>query len=77
MKKILGTSILSLAVTVFVILPYVLLSEYVKEIRELNIELVVMENKVKELEKDTRLLKQDVEIINSIILEKDFVKSLD
>lgn len=77
MKKLFGTTVTALFITIFVVLPYVLLSEYVKEIREFNIKLNQMEEKIETAEKENRILQQDVEIINNIILSKDFLKSLD
>lgn len=74
MKKLFGTTVISLFITVFVVLPYVLLSEYVKEIRDFNIKLICMEERIKAVEKENRILQQDVEIINNIILSKDYIK---
>lgn len=77
MKKLFGTAMITLIIVTFILLPYVLLSEYIKEIREFNIQLSQMRYKIESMEKENRILQQDVDIINNIILSKDFLKSID
>lgn len=76
MKKLASTFVFMLIVFTIVI-PYIFLAEYTMEIRELEEQVQFLQYTVEEEQKQNRLLRQDVEIINNIILEKDFIKRLD
>lgn len=62
----------TLCITMVVIIPYIFLSEYANEIRELKSELKTTRFQLEESQRDIRLLKQDVEILNNILITKDF-----
>ena len=55
-----------------IIIPCIFLSEYANEIRELESEVKTTRFQLKESQRDIRLLKQDVEILNNILITKDF-----
>ena len=55
-----------------IIIPYIFLSEYANEIRELKSEIKTTRFQLEESPRDIRLLKQDVEILNNILITKDF-----
>ena len=55
-----------------IIIPYIFLSEYANEIRELESEIKTTRFQLEESQRDIRLLKQDVEILNNILITKDF-----
>ena len=55
-----------------IIIPYIFLSEYANEIRELKSEVKTTRFQLEESQRDIRLLKQDVEILNNILITKDF-----
>ena len=55
-----------------IIIPYIFLSEYANEIRELESEVKTTRFQLEESQRDIRLLKQDVEILNNILITKDF-----
>lgn len=62
----------TLCITIVVIIPYIFLSEYANEIRELESEVKTTRFQLEESQRDIRLLKQDVEILNNILITKDF-----
>lgn len=62
----------TLCITMVVIIPYIFLSEYANEIRELKSEVKTTRFQLEESQRDIRLLKQDVEILNNILITKDF-----
>ena len=62
----------TLCITMVIIIPYIFLSEYANEIRELKSEVKTTRFQLEESQRDIRLLKQDVEIINNILITKDF-----
>lgn len=76
MKKVFST-ILILIVLLLLVLPYVAIAEYNNRIRELESQIIMLQREDEELEKQTRLNAQDIEIVNNIIFEKDFIKRLD
>lgn len=62
----------TLCITMVIIIPYIFLSEYANEIRELESEIKTTRFQLEESQRDIRLLKQDVEILNNILITKDF-----
>lgn len=62
----------TLCITMVIIIPYIFLSEYANEIRELKSEVKTTRFQLEESQRDIRLLKQDVEILNNILITKDF-----
>lgn len=76
MKKVFST-ILILIVLLLLILPYVVIAEYNNRIKELEAQIIMLQREDEKIEKQTRLNTQDIEILNNIIYEKDFVKMLD
>ena len=62
----------TLCITMVIIIPCIFLSEYANEIRELESEVKTTRFQLKESQRDIRLLKQDVEILNNILITKDF-----
>lgn len=62
----------TLCITMVIIIPYIFLSEYANEIRELKSEIKTTRFQLEESQRDIRLLKQDVEILNNILITKDF-----
>ena len=62
----------TLCITMVIIIPYIFLSEYANEIRELESEVKTTRFQLEESQRDIRLLKQDVEILNNILIAKDF-----
>ena len=62
----------TLCITMVIIIPYIFLSEYANEIRELESEIKTTRFQLEESQRDIRLLKQDVEILNNILIAKDF-----
>lgn len=76
MKKVFST-ILILIVLLLLVLPYVAIAEYNNRIRELEAQVIMLQKEDKELEKQTRINAQDIEILNNIVFEKDFIKMLD
>lgn len=62
----------TLCITMVIIIPYIFLSEYANEIRELKSEVKTTRFQLEESQRDIRLLKQDVEILNNILIAKDF-----
>lgn len=76
MRKVFST-ILILIVLLLLILPYVAIAEYNNRIKELEAQIIMLQREDEKIEKQTRLNTQDIEILNNIIYEKDFVKMLD
>ena len=62
----------TLCITMVIIIPYIFLSEYANEMRELESEIKTTRFQLEESQRDIRLLKQDVEILNNILITKDF-----
>ena len=62
----------TLCITMVIIIPYIFLSEYANEIREIESEVKTSRFQLEESQRDIRLLKQDVEILNNILITKDF-----
>jgi hypothetical protein len=76
MKKVFST-ILILIVLLLLVLPYVAIAEYNNRIRELEAKIIMLQREDKKIKKQTRINTQDIEILNNIIYEKDFIKMLD
>lgn len=76
MKRVFST-ILIVILFLFLILPYFQMAEYNNRIKELEAQVIMLQKEDEELEKQTRLNTQDIEILNNIIYEKDFIKMLD
>ena len=76
MKKVFST-ILILIVLLLLALPYFQLAEYNNRIKELEAQIIMLQREDEKIEKQTRLNTQDIEILNNIIYEKDFIKTLD
>lgn len=76
MKKVFSTMVFFILLLLFII-PYVFLAEYATEVRNLNENVAYLQKIVDEEQKENRLLRQDVEILNNIVMTKDFIKRLD
>lgn len=76
MKKVFST-ILILIVLLLLVLPYVAIAEYNNRIRELEAQIVMLQHDKDKLDRQVRINTQDIEIMNNIIFEKDFIKRLD
>lgn len=76
MKKVFST-ILIVILFLLLILPYFQLAEYNNRIKELESQIIMLQREDEKIEKQTRLNTQDIDILNNIIYEKDFVKMLD
>lgn len=76
MRKVFNTLIFFIALLLFIV-PYIFLAEYATEVRSLNANVVYLQEVIEEEKRENRLLKQDVEILNNIIISKDFIKRLD
>ena len=76
MRKVFNTLIFFIALLLFIV-PYIFLAEYSTEVRSLNANVVYLQEVIEEEKRENRLLKQDVEILNNIIISKDFIKRLD
>ena len=76
MRKVFKTLIFFIALLLFIV-PYIFLAEYATEVRSLNANVVYLQEVIEEEKRENRLLKQDVEILNNIIISKDFIKRLD
>ena len=76
MKRVFST-ILVVILFLLLILPYFQLAEYNNRIKELEAQIIMLQREDKKIEKQTRLNTQDIEIMNNIIFEKDFIKRLD
>lgn len=76
MKRVFST-ILIVILFLLIILPYFQLAEYNNRIKELETQVIMLQKEDEKIEKQTRLNTQDIEILNNIIYEKDFIKMLD
>lgn len=76
MKKVFST-ILILIVLLLLVLPYVAIAEYSNRIKELETQIIMLQQDRDKLDKQVRINTQDIEIMNNIIFEKDFIKRLD
>lgn len=76
MKKVFST-ILILIVLLLLVLPYVAIAEYNNRIRELEAQIIMLQQDKDKLERQVRINTQDIEILNNIVFEKDFIKRLD
>ena len=76
MRKVFNTLIFFIALLLFIV-PYIFLAEDATEVRSLNAYVVYLQEVIEEEKRENRLLKQDVEILNNIIISKDFIKRLD
>lgn len=76
MKKVFSTLIFFIVLFLFIV-PYIFLAEYATEVRKLNADVAYLQKVIEEERRENRLLKQDVEILNNIIISKDFIKRLD
>ena len=76
MKKVFST-ILIIIVLLLLILPYVAIAEYNNRIRELEAQIIILQHDKDKLDRQVRINTQDIEAINNIIFEKDFIKRLD
>ena len=76
MRKVFNTLIFFIALLLFIV-PYIFLAEYATEVRSLNANVVYLQEVIEEEKRENRQLKQDVEILNNIIISKDFIKRLD
>lgn len=76
MRKVFNTLVFFIALLLFIV-PYIFLAEYATEVRSLNANVVYLQEVIEEEKRENRLLKQDVEILNNIIISKDFIKRLD
>lgn len=76
MKKVFST-ILILIVLLLLVLPYVAIAEYSNRIKELETQIIMLQQDRDKLDKQVRINAQDIEIMNNIIFEKDFIKRLD
>lgn len=76
MRKVFST-ILIVILFLLLILPYFQLAEYNNRIKELEAQIIMLQREDEKIEKQTRLNTQDIEIMNNVIFEKDFIKRLD
>ena len=76
MKKVFSM-ILILIVLLLLVLPYVAIAEYNNRIRELEAQIIMLQHDKDRLDRQVRINTQDIEIMNNIIFEKDFIKRLD
>ena len=76
MKRLFSTILIIILLLLFM-LPYVFLAEYNTRLHEMEAQIIMLQREDEELEKRTRLNTQDIEIMNNIIFEKDFIKMLD
>lgn len=76
MKKVFNTLIFFIVLLLFIV-PYIFLTEYATEVRRLDADVAYLQKVIEEERRENRLLKQDVEILNNIIISKDFIKRLD
>ena len=69
--------ILIFIVLLLLILPYVVIAEYNNRIRELEAQIIILQHDKDKLDRQVRINTQDIEIMNNVIFEKDFIKRLD
>lgn len=76
MKNVFSTIII-LLVFLLLITPIVIVSDYNTRIKELEARVTTLEWELERNSQQTRINAQDIQVMNNIIFEKDFVKSLD
>ena len=76
MKNVFSTIII-LLVFLLLITPIVIVADYNTRIRELESRVTTLEWELDREKTQTRINAQDIQVMNNIIFEKDFVKSLD
>lgn len=69
--------ILALILLMLLTIPYFILAEYNNRLNELEAQIIILQQNKYEIEKQVRLNTQDILIMNNIIFEKDFIKTLD
>lgn len=76
MKNVFSTVII-LLVFLLLITPIVIVADYNTRIKELEARITTLEWELDREKTQTRINAQDIQVMNNIIFEKDFVKSLD
>lgn len=76
MKNVFSTIII-LLVFLLLITPIVIVADYNTRIKELEARVTTLEWELERNSQQTRINAQDIQVMNNIIFEKDFVKSLD
>lgn len=76
MKNVFSTIIVIL-VFLLLITPIVIVADYNSRIDELEARVTTLEWELERNSQQTRINAQDIQVMNNIIFEKDFVKSLD
>lgn len=76
MKGVFSTIII-LLVFLLLITPIVIVADYNSRIDELEARVTTLEWELERNSQQTRINAQDIQVMNNIIFEKDFVKSLD
>lgn len=76
MKNVFSTIIVIL-VFLLLITPIVIVADYNSRIDELETRVTTLEWELERNSQQTRINAQDIQVMNNIIFEKDFVKSLD
>ncbi len=76
MKNVFSTIII-LLVFLLLITPIVIVADYNTRIKELEARITTLEWELDREKTQTRINAQDIQVMNNIIFEKDFVKSLD
>lgn len=76
MKNVFSTVII-LLVFLLLIAPIVIVADYNTRIKELEARIATLEWELDREKTQTRINAQDIQVMNNIIFEKDFVKSLD
>jgi predicted Holliday junction resolvase-like endonuclease len=76
MKNVFSTIIVIL-VFLLLITPIVIVAEYKNRIDELEARVTTLEWELERNSQHTRINAQDIQVMNNIIFEKDFVKTLD
>lgn len=76
MKNVFSTIII-LLVFLLLITPIVIVADYDTRIDELEARVTTLEWELERNSQQTRINAQDIQVMNNIIFEKDFVKTLD
>ena len=76
MKNVFSTIIIIL-VFLLLITPIVIVADYNSRIDELEARVTTLEWELERNSQQTRINAQDIQVMNNIIFEKDFVKTLD
>ena len=76
MKNVFSTVII-LLVFLLLITPIVIVADYNSRIDELEARITTLEWELERNSQQTRINAQDIQVMNNIIFEKDFVKTLD